>query len=95
MVGNPTAGLVDNSTSTVLYGTVPDLASVAGTERAFALFHPGTIASGAISPVIDGFPSDWIGIHGATFATTPTPLPVFPREIAPRAYLAPEEKTRA
>lgn len=95
MVLLPVLGVMLNGTSTVLYGTVPDLASVEGTERAFALFYTGTIASGAISPVIYGFLGDRIGIHGATLATALTAVAIFPLAIALRAYLAPEERTRA
>jgi len=48
------------------------------TERAFALFHTGTIASGAISPVLHGFLGDSIGVRGATYATALTALAIFP-----------------
>ncbi|CAG4919637.1 MFS transporter [Paraburkholderia gardini] len=95
MVLLPLLGVMLNGTSTVLYGTVPELTSVEGTERAFALFYTGTIASGAVSPVIYGFLGDWIGIHGATFATALTAVAIFPLAIALRSYLAPGERTQA
>jgi FSR family fosmidomycin resistance protein-like MFS transporter len=85
----PLLGVMLNGTSSVLYGTVPELAPPDATERAFALFYTGTIASGAISPVIYGFLGDWIGIHGATFATALTAIAIFPPAIALRSRLAP------
>jgi FSR family fosmidomycin resistance protein-like MFS transporter len=89
MVLLPLLGVMLNGTSSVLYGTVPELAPPERTERAFALFYTGTIGSGAISPVIYGFLGDWIGIHGATFATALTALAIFPLAIALRSHLTP------
>ncbi|SAL29673.1 major facilitator transporter [Caballeronia sordidicola] len=88
----PFLGMMLNGTSSVLYGTVPEMAAPERTERAFALFYTGTIASGAISPVIYGFLGDRIGVHGATFATALTALAIFPLAIALRSHLAPEER---
>lgn len=86
----PLLGMMLNGTSSVLYGTVPELAPREGTERAFALFYTGTIGSGAIAPVIYGFLGDRIGIPGATFATALTALAIFPLAIALRPHLVPE-----
>src|SRR5471032_648445 len=47
----PLLGLALNGTSSVLYGTVAELASADQRERAFALFYTGTIGGGALSPV--------------------------------------------
>jgi FSR family fosmidomycin resistance protein-like MFS transporter len=87
MVLLPLLGVMLNGTSSVLYGTVPELAPIDGTERAFALFYTGTIASGAIAPVIYGFLGDRIGIHGATFAAALTALAIFPLAMALRSRL--------
>jgi FSR family fosmidomycin resistance protein-like MFS transporter len=87
MVLLPLLGVMLNGTSSVLYGTVPELAPIDGTERAFALFYTGTIASGAIVPVIYGFLGDRIGIHGATFAAALTALAIFPLAMALRSRL--------
>ena len=92
MVLLPLLGMMLNGTSSVLYGTVPEMSAPERTERAFALFYTGTIASGAISPVIYGFLGDRIGVHGATFATALTALAIFPLAIALRSHLAPEER---
>jgi predicted MFS family arabinose efflux permease len=87
----PLLGVMLNGTSSVLYGTVPELAPANATERAFALFYTGTIGSGAIAPVIYGFLGDHIGVQGATFATALTALAIYPLAIALRAHLVLEE----
>jgi MFS family permease len=51
-----------NGTSSVLYGSVPELVDSAERRRAFAIFYTGTIGSGAVSPVIYGLFSDAIGV---------------------------------
>ena len=63
----PLLGVMLNGTSSVLYGTVPELAPAGRVERAFALFYTGTIGSGALSPVLYGFIGDLAGpAWGAT-----------------------------
>lgn len=91
MVLLPLLGLMLNGTSSVLYGTVPELAPPDGTERAFALFYTGTIGSGAIFPVIYGFLGDMIGVHGATFATALTALAIVPLALALRPHLTSQQ----
>ncbi|HEY9237622.1 MAG TPA: MFS transporter [Burkholderiaceae bacterium] len=86
----PWLGAMLNGTSSVLYGTVPELAPAHATERAFALFYTGTIGSGAIAPVIYGVLGDRVGVQGATFATALTALAIYPLVIALRAHLVPE-----
>ncbi|MDB5819504.1 MAG: major Facilitator Superfamily protein [Rhizobacter sp.] len=83
----PLLGVMLNGTSSVLYGTVPELSPPHQTERAFALFYTGTIGSGAIAPVIYGFLGDHIGIQGATVATALTALAIYPLAIALRSHL--------
>jgi MFS family permease len=58
----PILGIMLNGTSSVLYGSVPELAGPAERRRAFAIFYTGTIGSGAVSPVIYGLFSDAIGV---------------------------------
>jgi MFS family permease len=83
----PLLGAMLNGTSSVLYGTVPELTSVDGTERAFALFYTGTIASGALAPVAYGLLGDRIGVNAATIATAVTALAVVPLALGLRRYL--------
>jgi MFS family permease len=58
----PILGIMLNGTSSVLYGSVPELVDPAERRRAFAIFYTGTIGSGAVSPVLYGLFSDAIGI---------------------------------
>ena len=83
----PLLGVMLNGTSTVLYGTVPELAPPGGTERAFALFYTGTIASGAVAPVVYGLLGDHIGIQVATWVTALTALAIVPMALALRSHL--------
>jgi MFS transporter, FSR family, fosmidomycin resistance protein len=61
----PIIGVVLNGTSSVLYGTVPDLVPVDQRETAFGIFYTGTIGAGALSPVVYGLFSDAIGLSAA------------------------------
>jgi len=58
----PLIGVALNGTSSVLYGTVPELVPAERQERAFGLFYTGTIGSGAIAPVLYGVFSDALGV---------------------------------
>lgn len=84
----PLLGLMLNGTSSVLYGTVPELTPADQAERAFALFYTGTIGSGAISPVFYGVLGDWIGAYGATAATAAVALAICPLAFALAPRLA-------
>ncbi|CCG42000.1 MFS transporter [Magnetospirillum molischianum] len=75
----PILGLVLNGTSSVLYGSVPELRLPhQSEERAFALFYTGTIGSGAISPVLYGILGDAVGAGWAVTATAMVALAIFP-----------------
>jgi MFS family permease len=54
----PLLGIVLNGTSSVLYGTVPDLAPKGDTGRAFALFYTGVIGAGGLAPIAYGAIAD-------------------------------------
>lgn len=58
----PFLGAVLNGTSSVLYGSVPDLVDPLQRNRAFGIFYTGTIGSGAIAPLIYGFIGDALGL---------------------------------
>lgn len=68
MVVLPLIGLALNGTSSVLYGTVPDLAPQGKREQAFAWFYTGTIGAGALSPILFGHFGDGVGIFSAVEA---------------------------
>lgn len=91
----PVLGVMLNGTSSVLYGTVPELTPPDRAERAFALFYTGTIGSGAIFPILYGTLGDWVGIAWGTAATAITALATCPLAfaLAPRlAQLGEEER---
>ncbi|MBR0796556.1 MFS transporter [Bradyrhizobium jicamae] len=89
----PLLGVMLNGTSSVLYGTVPELTPPHQTERAFALFYTGTIGSGAIAPVLYGLLGDALGPSLATAATAATALAICPLAIALARHLAEDPTT--
>ena len=58
----PIIGVALNGTSSVVYGSVPELVEPAKRSRAFSIFYTGTIGSGAVSPAIYGWIGDDIGL---------------------------------
>jgi MFS family permease len=83
----PLLGVMLNGTSSVLYGTVPELAPSDRTERAFALFYTGTIGSGAIAPVLYGLLGDAVGPTIASAATAATAMAICPLALGLARYL--------
>src|SRR5271163_246469 len=61
----PIIGIALNGTSSVLYGTVPDLAPPERRSHAFGVFYTGTIGAGALSPALYGLFGDMVGIPAA------------------------------
>ncbi|HEV2303283.1 MAG TPA: MFS transporter [Stellaceae bacterium] len=58
----PVIGVALNGTSSVLYGTVPELAPAARREHAFGIFYTGTVGGGALSPVVYGLFANFVGV---------------------------------
>jgi MFS family permease len=58
----PAIGIALNGTSTVLYGTVPDLVPEEARTRAFGLFYTGTIGAGALTPILLGLLGDALSL---------------------------------
>ncbi len=54
----PLIGMALNGTSSVLYGTVPELVSPDRRQRAFSVFYTGGVGAGALAPVLYGLVSD-------------------------------------
>jgi len=54
----PFLGVALNGTSSVLYGTVPELAPSGDAGRAFALFYTGVIGAGGLAPIAYGAIAD-------------------------------------
>jgi FSR family fosmidomycin resistance protein-like MFS transporter len=61
----PLIGIGLNGTSTVLYGTVPELVPEAARARAFGVFYTGTIGAGAVTPIVLGLVSDLVALEAA------------------------------
>ncbi len=78
----PVVGLLLNGTSSVLYGTVPELAPAGRTEKAFAIFYTGTIGASATAPILFGILGDALGVHAAVIATAITAAVILPFAIA-------------
>jgi len=62
---SPFLGIVLNGTSSVLYGSIPEMVSAEHRNEAFALFYTITIGSGAISPFCSGLAGDAFGVPSA------------------------------
>ncbi|WP_301101175.1 MFS transporter [Propionivibrio sp.] len=58
----PVIGIALNGTSSVLYGTVPELVPVSRRSRAFGVFYTLTIGAGAFAPALYGLIGDRIGV---------------------------------
>jgi MFS transporter, FSR family, fosmidomycin resistance protein len=74
----PVLGAMLNGTSSVLYGTVPELVTSRRIERAFALFYTGTLGSSALAPVLYGWLGDAAGPFWAAGAASLTAIAVVP-----------------
>lgn len=88
----PLIGFALNGTSSVLYGSVPDLVPPEKRQRAFGIFYTGTIGSGALSPALYGLIGDQLGVSAtlalvavAVLLTLPLALLLRPAFADPRA----------
>jgi MFS family permease len=83
----PIVGIALNGTSSVLYGSVPDLVDPAWRQRAFSIFYTGTIGAGAVSPAIYGLLGDAIGISAALVVVAALVLVTLPITLVLRPAL--------
>jgi MFS family permease len=83
----PLLGIVLNGTSSVLYGTVPELAPKGDTGRAFALFYTGVIGSGALAPIAYGAIADHTSQLIGVVASACTALIIVPLVLWLRAAI--------
>ncbi len=58
----PLIGMALNGTSSVLYGTVPELVTPERRQRAFGIFYTGGVGAGALAPVLYGLISDFADV---------------------------------
>ena len=84
----PIVGVALNGTSSVLYGSVPDLVEPAWRQRAFSIFYTGTIGSGAVSPAIYGLLGDAVGVPTALMVVAALVLLTLPITFMLRPALA-------
>ena len=84
----PLVGLALNGTSSVLYGTVPDLAPRGDVGRAFALFYTAVIGSGGLAPIAYGALGDRAGSGFGLLAAAATALTIVPLVLGLRRPLA-------
>jgi MFS family permease len=83
----PVLGIVLNGTSSVLYGTVPDLAPKGDTGRAFALFYTGVIGAGGLAPIGYGAIADHSSRTVGILAAALTAAVIIPLVLALRPIL--------
>lgn len=82
----PLLGIVLNGTSSVLYGTVPEL-SDGDTGRAFAVFYTSVIGSGGIAPILYGAIADHSSQTIGVLAAAATAALVVPLVLTLRPHL--------
>ena len=58
----PLLGIALNGTSSVLFGSVPELVAYESRNDAFAFFYTCTIGAGALSPFLYGIVGDHFGV---------------------------------
>jgi MFS family permease len=87
MVLLPLIGVMLNGTSSVLYGSVPELVEPAKRTRMFGIFYTGTIGSGAVSPALYGLVGDAFGVTIAICAVAGICLVTVPLALVLRPAL--------
>jgi MFS transporter, FSR family, fosmidomycin resistance protein len=84
----PVVGIALNGTSSVLYGSVPDLVAPTQRARAFGIFYTGTIGAGAVSPALYGLLGDAVGVTTALIVVAAVVLVTLPLTLALRPALS-------
>jgi MFS transporter, FSR family, fosmidomycin resistance protein len=82
----PLLGIVLNGTSSVLYGTVPELSS-GDTGRAFAVFYTSVICAGGLAPILYGTIADHSSRTVGVLASSATAALIVPLVLALRPHL--------
>ena len=83
----PLIGVALNGTSSVLYGTVPELVPADRREHAFGVFYTGTIGAGALSPIIYGLFGNALGVFAMMVLIAMVVLATIPLAIRLRSAL--------
>jgi MFS family permease len=85
----PLLGVFLNGTSSVLYGTVPELAPGGDHGRAFALFYTAVIGSGGLAPIAYGAIADHSSRTVGVLAAATTAALIVPMTLRLRRSLEP------
>ena len=85
----PLIGMALNGTSSVLYGTVPELVAPERRQRAFSIFYTGGVGAGALSPVLYGLMSDLFSVPVMMTVVAAIVLVTFPLVWRLGAFLQP------
>jgi MFS family permease len=83
----PLLGIFLNGTSSVLYGTVPDLAPKGDIGRGFALFYTAVIGAGGLAPIAYGAIADHSDRTAGVLAAALTAAVIVPLVLALRPTL--------
>jgi MFS transporter, FSR family, fosmidomycin resistance protein len=86
----PFLGMVLNGTSSVLYGTVPELAPKGNTGRAFAVFYTGVIGSSGLAPIAYGAIADHSSQLIGILSSAATAMVIVPLVLSLRAVFSTE-----
>jgi MFS family permease len=84
----PFLGTVLNGTSSVIYGTIPELTRKGEVGRAFAIFYSGVTAAGALAPIAYGAIADHSSRTIGVAAAALTAAVIIPMVLALRPALA-------
>ena len=84
----PLIGIALNGTSSVLYGSVPDLVAPERRARAFSVFYTGTIGAGALAPAVYGVVGDALGVSTTLVVVAAIVLLTLPLSLVLRPVLA-------
>jgi predicted MFS family arabinose efflux permease len=87
MVLLPVIGVALNGTSSVLYGSVPDLVEPSRHQRAFGIFYTGTIGAGAAAPSLYGLLGDAVGVNTTMLVIAAAVLLTLPLAAAMRGVM--------
>jgi MFS transporter, FSR family, fosmidomycin resistance protein len=83
----PLLGVVLNGTSSILYGTVPELARKGDLSRTFALFYTGVIGAGGLAPIVYGAIADHFSRTVGVIAAALTAAAIIPLVLGLRPFL--------
>jgi MFS transporter, FSR family, fosmidomycin resistance protein len=91
----PVIGLALNGTSSVLYGTVPELSPPDRRDQAFGVFYTATIGAGALAPIAYGTASDLASVPLVMCAIAAVVLLTLPLAWSLRPALAHDASLRS